>query len=203
MLDTNHDLRTCEAEVLHPCEQLLTPLTRYRNRHPESHFAIDNGAFSRFNKQAFLALLERESERKALCRFVAVPDVVGSARRTLEVFDHWKHELRGWTLGLVAQDGLEDLPIPWDDIGAIFIGGSTEWKLSIHVRHIIKTAQALDKWVHIGRVNDPKRFNYFKELGADSVDGSGISQYSWMRERLAVAPPPGLFTTFAEELEAA
>jgi len=200
MLDTNHDLRTCEAEVQHPCEQLLTPLTRYRNRHPKAHFAIDNGAFSRFNRKGFLTLLKREARRKSLCRFVAVPDVVGSARRTLEVFDHWKHELRGWTLALVAQDGLEDLPIPWDEIGAIFIGGSTEWKMSAHAAAIVKAGKALDKWVHIGRVNDPKRFNYFKKMGADSVDGSGISQYSWMRERLAVTPPPGLFTTFAEEL---
>ena len=96
-------------------------------------------------------------------------------------------------LALVAQDGLENFTIPWDDIGAIFIGGSTKWKLSIHVRHIIKAAQALGMWVHIGRVNDPSRFRYFKELGADSVDGSGISQYSWMRERLAMEPEPGLF----------
>mgnify|MGYP000125420288 CR=1 FL=1 len=199
MLDTNHDLRECEKELKHPCEQLLTPLTRYKNRHPQDHFAIDNGAYSKFNRQGFFSLLEREYDRRALCRFVAVPDVIdvtdkiGSARRTLEVFEYLKDDLRHWTLALVAQDGLENFTIPWDDIGAIFIGGSTKWKLSIHVRHIIKAAQALGMWVHIGRVNDPSRFRYFKELGADSVDGSGISQYSWMRERLAMEPEPGLF----------
>jgi hypothetical protein len=206
MLDTHHDLRTCEKEVQHPCEQLLTPLTRYSNRHPESHFAIDNGAFSNFDRKGFLSLLAREYERRERCRFVAVPDVIdvitktGSARRTLEVFEYLKDDLRHWTLALVAQDGLEDFTIPWDDIGAIFIGGSTEWKMSIHVRHIVKAAIAMGKWVHIGRVNTADRFQYFKKMGADSVDGSGISQYSWMRERLAVTPPPGLFTTFAEEL---
>lgn len=193
MLDTADDLRECEAELKHPCEQLFTPLTRYRNRHPEQHFAIDNGAFSRFNKQAFLALLEREYDRRELCRFVAVPDVVGSARRTLEVFEHWKYELKHWPLALVAQDGLENLPIPWDEIEAIFIGGSTEWKLSVHAQAVVKTAKALDKWVHVGRINDPRRFQYFKEMGADSCDGSGIAQYSWMRERIGAEPHPVLF----------
>ncbi len=205
MLDTNDDLDECAAELGHPTEQLFTPLTRYRNRHHDRRFGIDNGSFSRFNKKAFLALLEREKERRDLCRFVAVPDVIdtvnkiGSARRTLEVFDHWYPLLGGWPLALVAQDGQEHLPIPWEHLAAIFIGGSTEWKLSIHVRHIIKTARAMDKWVHVGRVNTPDRFAYFEDLGADSVDGSGIAQYSWMRESIAaIGTHPDLFETMPE-----
>jgi hypothetical protein len=192
MLDTSHDLRECEAEIGLPVEQLLTPLTRYRNRHPEQHFAIDNGAFSRFNKQAFEALLKREDERRHLCRFVAVPDVVGSARRTLEVFDHWVNLIAQWPLALVAQDGQDDLPIPWEFIVAVFIGGTTNFKESDAAIQIIKAAKAMSKWVHVGRVNDPNRFAAFKALGADSVDGSGIARYSWMRERLNSEPP--LFT---------
>jgi hypothetical protein len=185
MLDTNHDLDECADELGHPTEQLFTPLTRYSNRHHDRCFGIDNGAFSRFNKKAFLALLEREKERRSLCRFVAVPDVVGSARRTLEVFDHWYPELVHWPLALVAQDGQENLPIPWEYLAAIFIGGTTQFKLSEHVKQIIKAAKAMDKWVHVGRVNTADRFEYFQDLGADSVDGSGIAQYSWMRERIA------------------
>lgn len=189
MLDTSHDLRKCETEVKRPCEQLLTPLTRYANRHTDQHFAIDNGAFSRFNRKAFESLLDREWDRRHLCRWVAAPDVVGSARRTLEVFDEWVSLLEGWPVALVCQDGQENLPIPWSDIAAIFIGGSTKWKESDAAIACIKAAQALGKWVHVGRVNDPARFAGFEALGVDSVDGSGIARYTWMRERLAKDPP--------------
>lgn len=184
MLDTNHDLDECAEQLGHPTEQLFTPLTRYRNRHHDRMFAIDNGAFSRFNRKAFEALLEREKERKHLCRFVSVPDVVGSARRTLEVFDYWYPLLNQWPLALVAQDGQGDLPIAWDQIAAVFIGGTNAFKLSQDAVQIIKAAKMMDKWVHVGRVNSPDRFEGFKDLGVDSVDGSGIAQYTWMRERI-------------------
>lgn len=197
LLDTSEDLEVCERELGVPCEQLLTPLTRFRLRDDQARFAIDNGAYSSFNSKGFESLLERERPRKALCRFVAVPDVVGSARRTLEVFDHWQSRIDDWPLALVAQDGLQDVTIPWGLIEAIFIGGTTEWKLSKHAAAVIKAAKAMDKWVHVGRVNEPPRWDYFEGLGADSVDGSGISQYS--HQRIAIrdrklSAQNGLFT---------
>lgn len=187
MLDTSHDLDECQRELGQPVEQLFTPLTRFKAQRPNDRFAIDNGAFSKFDPKGFRSLLEREKDRIDLCRFVAVPDVVGSARRTLEVFKGWREELHnrlGWPLALVCQDGQEDQSIPWNDIDAIFIGGSTEWKLSGHARDCVKAAKALGKWVHIGRVNTPERFEYFQQLGADSIDGSGIARYSHMRENI-------------------
>lgn len=151
--------------------------------------------FTRFNATAFESLLEREIDNIDRCRFVAVPDVVGSARRTLEVFDYWSNIIGFWPLALVAQDGQEDLPIPWSLIQAVFIGGTTEWKLGRYVPMIIKTAQALRKWVHVGRVNTPARFEYFEKLGADSIDGTGLSRFSWMREAIYREEiQPGLFT---------
>lgn len=184
LLDTSEDLMVCQEELGCPVEQLLTPLTRFKRKNAEARFAIDNGAFAGFEKKAFLSLLEREREAMHLCRFVAVPDVVGSARRTLEVFQHWRFELCGWPLALVLQDGQENLEIPWKGIEAIFIGGSTEFKLSEAVKHCIKAARAMDKWVHVGRVNSPERFDKFEALGADSIDGTGISRYSHMRKRI-------------------
>lgn len=184
MLDTADDIETASAELGFPVEQLLTPLTRYRNRHPENHFAIDNRAFSKFNRKAFEALLEREKERRHLCRFVAVPDVVGSARRTLEVFEYWFDYLDGWPLALVAQDGQEDLPIPWKLIAAIFIGGTTKFKESDAAIQIIKAAKAMGIWAHVGRVNKSGRFEGILQVGADSCDGSGLAQYTWMREAI-------------------
>lgn len=196
LLDTSHDLNEAAAELGCPVEQLLTPLTRFRPQHPDKPFAVDNGSFARFDAAAFLSLLEREKPRRELCRFVAVTDVVGSARRTLELFDRWsvRKELRGWPLALVAQDGQEDLPLPWDEIAAVFVGGTTEWKLSRHAAAVVKAAKALGKWVHVGRVNTPGRFEYFESLGADSIDGTGLSRYSWMRKAIYEAQTrPRLF----------
>lgn len=184
LFDTSHDLSVCEQEIGYPAEQLFTPLTRYTNRHPDRSFAIDNGAFSRFDRQAFEALLKREKDRRDQCHFVAVPDVVGSAKRTLEVFDHWFPRLGGWPLALVCQDGQENESIPWDVINAVFIGGSTKWKTSLHAIACIKAAQALGKWVHVGRVNTPRRFEWCLNLGVNSIDGSGISRYSKMRLKI-------------------
>lgn len=184
LLDTSHNLDTCAAELGAPVEQLLTPLTRFKAQKPEAHFAIDNGCFSSFDRASFESLLEREKERRHLCRFVTCPDVVGSARRTLEVFRVWEGRLAGWKRALVAQDGLEDLEIPWHQMDAVFIGGSTAWKMSQSAVAVIKAAKLLDKWVHVGRVNTPGRFEYFEAQGADSIDGSGLARYSWMRERI-------------------
>jgi hypothetical protein len=194
LLDTSQKLDVCAIELGCEVEQLLTPLTRYKLQRPDSRFAIDNGAFSSFDAKAFNALLAREFDRRQNCIFVCAPDVVGSARRTLEVFHRWKTKLTDWPVALVAQDGQEDLEIPWDEIKAIFIGGTTEFKLSKHTEQIVKAAKALDKWVHVGRVNTPGRFEYFEKMGADSIDGTGLSRYSGMREAIRInAIQPEIF----------
>lgn len=184
LLDNSQDLDECAGELGCEVGQLLTPLTRYRLRHPDRPWAIDNGFFAQTEIKAFMSLLAREWHHKQNCIFVTVPDVVGSARRTLEVFEHWRAKLGGWKLALACQDGQEHLPIPWGSIEAVFIGGSTNWKCSDHVTHIIKAAKALGKWVHVGRVNHPARFDHFEKLGVDSVDGTGISRYTHMREAI-------------------
>lgn len=186
LLDTSEDLTVCERELGVEVEQLLTPLTRFKAQRPDHYFAIDNGAFAGFKAEAFISLLEREKPRVELCRWVACPDVVASARRTLECFEAWADRLMddGWPLALVAQDGIETLDIPWARISAVFIGGSTEWKLSKHAADVVRTGKICGKWVHAGRVNTPARFEYFESLGADSIDGTGLSRYSWMRERI-------------------
>jgi hypothetical protein len=185
LLDTSHDLSTCADELGCEVGQLLTPLTRYTLREPNRPWAIDNGAFARFEEKAFWSLLAREEHRKQDCIFLTVPDVVGSARRTLEIFERWKDRLQGWNLALACQDGQEDLPIPWEAIEAVFIGGSTEFKLSPAAAQIVKAAKVLGKWAHVGRVNDAARFAYFEEMGADSIDGTGVSRYSHMRKAIA------------------
>ena len=183
MLDT-HKIDDAEAELGYPVEQLLTPLTRYKRVRPEQHFSIDNGAYSKFDAKGFLSLLNREQEAQSLCRWVAVPDVVGSALRTAEVFTHWKGKLADWPLAFVCQDGQESLPIPWEEVATVFIGGGTDWKMGPHAAAIVKAAIAIGKWCHVGRVNTPGRLEYFEELGADSIDGTGLARYSHMRKAI-------------------
>ncbi len=181
--------------------QLLTPLTRYRDY--GANYAIDNGAYAGFERDNFRSLLKRQEGTEGRCKFVTVPDVVGSARRTLEVFEHWKTELRGWPLALACQNGQEDLPIPWSQIKAVFIGGDNDFKDGLQARAIIRAAQALGKWVHVGRVNGMERVRWCVEMGVDSIDGSGISMYSHMRRTLGKAIRGEVDTPLFDEVEAA
>jgi len=184
LLDTSENLEVCSKELGSEVGELFTPLTRRLPKNNNGIFGIDSGCFASFNSRDFISLLQREHQRMILCKFIAVPDVVGSAIRTIECFNFWKEKLTGWPLALVAQDGQENLEIPWTEISSIFIGGSTEWKMSDYAAHIIKAAKIMDKWVHVGRVNTPGRFEYFEKLGADSIDGTGLSRYSHMREKI-------------------
>lgn len=181
---SNHCLDEAEKELGAKCEQIFTPESRHKAKRPECRFCIDNGAYSNWEPESFASLLERELPRRDLCRFVAVPDVVGSARRTLECFHAWKKKLASWPLAYVCQDGQQDSPIPWDEIEAIFIGGTTEFKLGPIARQCIQAGKIIGKWVHVGRVNTPARFEYFEKLGADSLDGTGLSRYTHMREAI-------------------
>lgn len=184
LLDTSEALDVCAEELGCEVKQLVTPLTGFCRQKEHDWFAIDNGAFAGFRRDKFLSLLAREKSASHLCKFVVVPDVVGSARRTEEIFEHWKYKLSGWPLALAAQDGLEDREIPWKHIQAVFIGGTTDWKLGPHARAVIRAAQAIGKWVHVGRVNTPGRFEHFESLGVDSIDGTGLSRYTHMREKI-------------------
>jgi hypothetical protein len=173
--------------------QLLTPLTRYNNW--GGPFAIDNGSFSNFDSGAFLALLSREEHRKIDCLFVAIPDIVGNARRTLELWEHRERWAESWPQAFVAQDGSEDLQIPWNDMEALFIGGMDPWKDSDPAADLVRTALTLQIHVHVGRVNTAERFKRFDRLGADTCDGSGVSQYDHMLQNIesSLEPEPTLF----------
>jgi hypothetical protein len=140
-------------------------------------WAADNDAFSGFNAAQFTAMLWRLRGVKG-CKFVSLPDVVGDAKKTLAQFYQWHpvvHWFHSYPVALVAQDGLEHESIPWSLFEALFVGGSTTWKLSATASDIIKEAKRRGKWVHMGRVNSVPRIRYAQNLGCDSVDGSGYS----------------------------
>lgn len=186
LLDTNQaqwELAPAEFGVGVRIGQLLSPGTRFRDY--GELYGVDNFAYAGFKPAPFLSLLRRQESSRDRCKFVAVPDVVCDARRTLEVFHIWKNQLCGWPLALVIQNGQEQLPIPWPEIKAVFIGGDDAFKDGPHAAAIAKAAIALGKWVHVGRVNGATRLRHWVGVVGDyadsSFDGSGASQYSHMR----------------------
>lgn len=125
----------------------------------------------------WLGWLEKNKADAGTCRLATAPDVVGDAAATLERSKPFLPLIRavGYPAALVAQDGLEDLEVPWDEFDALFIGGSTEWKLGPHARALITEAKTRGKWVHCGRVNSERRYRLMHEAGCDSVDGTFLT----------------------------
>lgn len=147
-------------------------------------WAADNAAFVGFDAVAFRSMLRR-LRGMAGCRFVAAPDVVSDAVATWRLFGQWAPEIRsaGHPVALVAQDGLSADAVPWHAIDALFIGGSTGWKLSATVDALLAEAARRGKWRHIGRVNTLRRVQHFAGR-CESFDGSGFSRFP---RRIAMA----------------
>lgn len=155
--------------------QLLTPLTRYRRG--SEIYAIDNGAFTKFHEKSFITLLKREQAVMSSALFVAVPDKLGCHKTTLKLYEIYSHLCEGWKKAFVAQDGYDGMP---ESADALFIGGTNSFKDSNSALDAVKDALRLGKHVHIGRVNGPDRFIKFRNAGAHTCDGSGVSRYDHM-----------------------
>jgi len=140
-------------------------------------WAADNGVYSgAFDAETYLPWLESLREYAATCLFVLAPDVVGDAVATLERYEQWAPKIRrlGFPVGFAAQDGIEALGLP-GEFDALFIGGTTAWKLGDGALWAIREAQRRGKHIHIGRVNWWRRYEYFAGLeGSDewTCDGT-------------------------------
>ncbi len=145
-------------------------------------WGVDNDCFNGFDEPVFLRMLDRLHARTqwAGCLFVAAPDVVAKASETLDLFCEWRIRLQPYRcpVALVAQDGMEDLELPWGKFRALFIGGSTHWKLSRAAANLVAYAKARGCWVHMGRVNTPERVRIAEVMGVDSFDGGTFSRWS-------------------------
>lgn len=149
------------------------------NKRPEGvTWCADNGCFSdRWDERKWWAFLEANAHDAATCLFAVAPDVVGDAWRTGIRALPWIEPMRklGYKVAWVAQDGQENQPLPWLGIDALFIGGTTAWKLGPHARALVAEAKARGKWVHMGRVNSERRFEYARAIGCDSADGTYLT----------------------------
>lgn len=153
--------------------QLRTPLTAYALS--GQVYGLDNGCFSKFDKKTWLRLVE-DAKQNEYPKFVCAPDIVGDARRTLELFDQFYDVIKPLPVALVLQDGIGNFAIDWNRVDAVFVGGSDAFKISSEAINACKVAKMLGKWVHVGRVNTAQRINNWMGL-ADSIDGSGISRF--------------------------
>ena len=150
-------------------------------------FAVDNQNFTQgFDPARFFPYLERLQPWRSQWLFTACPDVVGDAAATLDLYGEWAHQIKALCpVAFVAQDGQEslDFPLAFD---WLFIGGSTEWKMSAAADECISRAKRLGKPVHVGRVNSIKRIRHFQLMEVDSVDGTfPIYEPDTARKRLA------------------
>ncbi len=161
---------------------MVTPESGYRPeriaRYPA--WAADNGCYAkgeRFDAQRWLDWLERHRQFAVSCLFATAPDVVADAKATWERSTEFLPQLRemGFPAGFVAQDGLESLEVHWDAFDCLFVGGSTEWKLSEPAYELAMEARQRGKHVHMGRVNGWRRFRAAMLSGFHSADGTYIA----------------------------
>lgn len=161
------------------------------NRIPDDGlWALDNGCFSNsaIDVDRFLDhAMKRLKEAGERCLFIVAPDVPFQAKETLERFAAWGQRVRNLApVALVSQDGMHSEDIPWRDVDALFVGGSTGWKTGHESAEIVSIARRWGKWVHMGRVNSQRRLFAAQSIGCDSADGTYLKygpDVNWPRLR--------------------
>jgi hypothetical protein len=144
-------------------------------------YALDNGCFGAGypGERAWMHWLSGHRADPALCLFAVAPDVVADAAATWERSAPWLPAIRalGYPAAFVAQNGLEQLTVPWNAFDVLFIGGDTTWKLGPHARRLAGEAVARGKRVHMGRVNSLRRLRIARSMGATTADGTILAKY--------------------------
>lgn len=148
--------------------------------------AADNNCLQGFNVDKYLAMCDALQGAHRL-RFVAAPDavsrtssgIVGDWNGTLWLFRHYAPALRrrGLPTAIVLQDGATVDTVPWDEIDALFVGGSDAWKLSGLAALLMRVGKAREKWIHVGRVNSFERATKVDTYHVDSIDGGQFSMF--------------------------
>ena len=147
---------------------LLSPFS-WKNPPSYLPYAIDNGAFTRWEPENFMKAL-RKSTRFHRPLWIIVPDVVGDAEATLRKWHFWSRRVAPFApLAFAAQDGMEPSDVP-PEAFCVFIGGSTKFKGQA------ERFKGVSPWLHVGRVNGASRVRWAEMIGADSIDGTGFFQ---------------------------
>ena len=161
-----------------PLGQMCSP-AEGRTPLPGVIWSADNGCFGQGwpGEDRWLAWLERHAPDAHRCLFATAPDIVANAVATLDRSFEWFPVIRqiGYRAALVAQDGLERLPVPWSRFDVLFVGGSSCWKTSQAAADLVLEATRRAVPCHFGRVNPRKRYLYAARLGCASVDGTFLT----------------------------
>lgn len=144
-------------------------------------WAADNDCFQGLDEPAWLEMLDVLAGLPG-CLFAVVPDVVADWQATDDRWTAYAAEVarRGLPPAYVLQDGCPGYP---DDAAAVFVGGTTTWKLSRAAALLVAQARQEGRWAHMGRVNTANRVRYAASIGCQSIDGSSWAR--WERVHLA------------------
>jgi len=167
--------------------------------------AADNGCFNGLDARSFVVMLNDFREAGVGLDWVTVPDVVANGDETFFLWGRWEPVVRasGFTPCLVLQDGMTRFDVHQFDPPALFIGGTTEFKLGPLAANLTADWRAKGRPVHMGRVNTQERIEYAVRIGCTSCDGSGFSKWPdtnipkgvrWIRQAMAKHAAPSLFS---------
>jgi hypothetical protein len=161
--------------MVQPRSGLVHQIEHYRS------WAADTGCYTETSNRPFLTwpwfAWLRALPHQDRCVFATAPDVLGDMRATLWRSEAWLPAIRalGYPAALVAQDGAEDVDLPWHCFDVLFVGGTTKWKLSSAASAVAAEAKRRDKLVHMGRVNSLRRIRAAALMGCASVDGTFLA----------------------------
>ncbi len=152
------------------------------NRIPDgAMYACDNGKFGKGwpGAERWYEWLARTVDRYGAdrCLWAVAPDVPFDAAGTLAESLPWLARIRelGIPAAFAAQDGCDQLGVPWDDFDVLFIAGSTEWKTGPVAEQLARDARQRGKAVHMGRVNSLQRMRTAEWFGCDTADGTYLA----------------------------
>jgi hypothetical protein len=175
-------------EAGYPLAWMMSPAGFRRPMRGEASmpFALDNGMFYPFGESPkgmkglppFYAMLRRVADMGLAPEFVTIPDAPYNAAETRRLFPkHQRHVraiLPGVRVAMAVQDGMDATDLDMiDGPGAVFVGGSTEWKWRTAAAWT-DAAHRRGMWSHIARVNTRNRIRLCVDMHADSADGTGI-----------------------------
>ncbi|MFL1449438.1 hypothetical protein ACI77O_13655 [Pseudomonas tritici] len=148
------------------------------------NWALDNGAWTAFqqgkpfDEDAFSRAIDKVGEG---AQWIVLPDIVAGGMASLDLTLKWKDRLgEGFpSVTLIAvQDGMcpDDVREYLGPMCGLFIGGSTEWKLTT-MDAWGQLARRTNCYMHVGRVNTLRRINACAQAGADSFDGTSVMAF--------------------------
>jgi hypothetical protein len=179
---------------------LLTPYSVRSAPNNQWPWAADNGCYSDGWEEKVWDTWIHSRPEPYTALFATVPDVVANHEATLDRWHQYAPTVinAGYKAAFVLQDGATIETLPMNEMGALFIGGSTEYKLSDEARSIVEVCKEAGKWVHMGRVNSLRRLRIAKAWGCDSVDGTFLAfapDFNTPRliKMLSQVNQPGLF----------